>query len=204
MATPHALCITRFEGASRHGIPLAEKYAAVIFAPSPTRKTLSPRFSVSRPSSSSESALSSVSLTGAPFWIRNMAWYTWFLLASITAQMVPPAETPCHAMASSVETPVHGFSSAHERPLTVAMPIRMPVKDPGPCAHAIRSISFSETPVFFSMSSAIGSRVLLCVSPLHWIDCANSSPSRTSAAEAAFAEDSKASVSIWLFSSSSH
>ena len=50
----------------------------------------------------------------------------------MTGQIIPPADTPCHAIASSVETPTHILSAAHARPLTVETPILIPVKEPGP------------------------------------------------------------------------
>ena len=71
-------------------------------------------------------------------------------------------------MASSVDTPRQGFSSGQARPLAVAMPMRSPVKEPGPLATAIRSISDRLTPQLFSIPSHRGIRVRLWVSPLFW------------------------------------
>ena len=99
-------------------------------------------------------------------------------------------------MASSVDTPVQGFSSAQARPLTIDTPMRMPVKEPGPCATASRSTSLYVSSAFLSMSSPIGSSVLLWVRPLHWLTWLSSFPSLTRAAEAALAEDSNARISM--------
>ena len=100
-------------------------------------------------------------------------------------------------MASRVETPTQGLSEAQARPFTVETPMRMPVKEPGPWATAKISTLFRLSSAFFSMSSAMGSRVRLWVRPLHWLYWEIRSPSRTRATEAAFAEDSKARVSIF-------
>ena len=86
----------------------------------------------------------------------------------MTAQISPPAATPFQAIAASVETPMQGLSAAQARPFTVAIPMRIPVKDPGPCATAKQSICFISVSAFLSRSSAIGSSVRLWVSPLHW------------------------------------
>jgi hypothetical protein len=68
-------------------------------------------------------------------------------------------------MASRVETPQTGLSSAQARPLTVATPMRTPVKEPGPRLTAKRSTSGREIPRFFKRSSAMGSKVRLWVKP---------------------------------------
>ena len=71
------------------------------------------------------------------------------------------ALTPCQAMASNVETPAQGLLAAKARPLTVDMPIRIPVKEPGPQATAKASTSEMETPASERSVFAIGSRVVL-------------------------------------------
>ena len=107
-----------------------------------------------------------------------------------------PAATPFQAMAARVETPIAGFCAPQHRPFTAATPMRMPVNEPGPRATATASTSASFVSVFFKRSSTMGSSVRLCVSPEHWVYCPRSSPSRQSAAEAAFAEDSSPSISM--------
>ena len=72
-------------------------------------------------------------------------------------------------MASRVDTPTQGLSAAQAKPFTVDTPMRMPVKEPGPWATAKRSTLSSDSSAFFSISSAMGSRVRLWVRPLHWL-----------------------------------
>ena len=117
---------------------------------------------------------------------------------SMQQQMIEPspAATPFQAMAARVETPIAGFCAPQHRPFTAATPMRMPVNEPGPRATATASTSASFVSVFFKRSSTMGSSVRLCVSPEHWVYCPRSSPSRQSAAEAAFAEDSSPSISM--------
>ena len=116
-----------------------------------------------------------------------------------TGQMIPAADKPCQASASSVDTPTQGFCVAQARPLTVDTPMRMPVKDPGPCATAKASTLQSRNSQFRSRSSAIGSSVRLCVRALICVLSAIRRPSCSRATDAAFAEDSKASISIIRF-----
>ena len=73
------------------------------------------------------------------------------------------------------------------------MPIRTPVKLPGPAATATASISCGvrSQPVIMFFASSIS--VLLCVWPEFCVYSASRQPSDSNAALAAFAEDSKAS-----------
>ena len=68
-------------------------------------------------------------------------------------------------MASSVDTPMAGFCAPQASPLAVDTPMRTPVNEPGPRATAMASTSASLVSVFFSICSAIGSSVQLCVRP---------------------------------------
>ncbi len=95
-------------------------------------------------------------------------------------------------MASRVDTGIQGFSSPQASPFTADTPIRSPVKDPGPAATAKASISAAARPQFRSMSSTMGSRVRLWVSPAACQAEARSSPPAKTAQEAAFAELSSA------------
>ena len=52
------------------------------------------------------------------------------------------------------------------RPLAAATPMRTPVKEPGPTATAMTSISSRVRPVFFRRSAAMGMRVAEWVSPV--------------------------------------
>ena len=70
------------------------------------------------------------------------------------------------AMASRVETPAQGFSPGQARPLAAATPMRSPVKEPGPAATAIRSISSNAAPQLSSICSSMGIRVRLWFRPL--------------------------------------
>ena len=99
-------------------------------------------------------------------------------------------------MASRVDTPTQGLSEAQARPLTIDTPMRTPVKEPGPWATASRFTSLRLSSAFLSMSSPMGSSVRLWVRPLHWVYWLRSFPSFSSAADAAFAVDSNARISI--------
>ena len=70
------------------------------------------------------------------------------------------------AMEARVEQGAQGLSPFHARPLAAATPMRMPVKDPGPAATAMTSISSRVRPVFFKRSAAMGIRVAEWVRPL--------------------------------------
>ena len=74
--------------------------------------------------------------------------------------------------------------------------MRSPVKDPGPAATASTSISATVSPLFFSISSTMGSRVRLWVSPVACHAEAASAPSNKTAQDAAFALLSSASSFI--------
>ena len=91
---------------------------------------------------------------------------------------------------------MQGVSVPNASPLTVAMPIRIPVKDPGPTEQAIQSTSFTDTPAVSSIWRIIGKSVVLCVCPELSIYCAISAPSRHKAAEAVTAVLSKARIII--------
>ena len=100
------------------------------------------------------------------------------------------------AMASRVDTPIQGLSAAQARPFTVAMPMRRPVKEPGPAATATASISSRVSSLFFSMSATMGIRVRLWVRPVHCQAVASGAPSRSTAQEAALAVVSRARIVI--------
>ena len=65
------------------------------------------------------------------------------------------------AIAASVDTAAQGLSPGKAIPLTAAIPIRNPVKEPGPAETASRSISSSVSAAPRSMDSTMGSRVWL-------------------------------------------
>ena len=83
-------------------------------------------------------------------------------MAQIT---VPSNAVTFSAMASSVETPQQGRPKAQASPFAADMPMRNPVKLPGPAATAINAISCAVMPAFFSMVSTIGISVTLWVNP---------------------------------------
>ena len=112
----------------------------------------------------------------------------------MAAQISPPTWAHCHAMDSRVEQGAQGLSSGHASPLAAATPMRTPVKEPGPAATAITSMSCRASPVFFSRSDTMGMRVAEWVSPLFWKDWASSRSSSVTAAEAVTAEVSNARI----------
>ena len=69
-------------------------------------------------------------------------------------------------MDSKVEQGAQGLSPGQASPLAAATPIRIPVKDPGPVATAMTSISSSFSPVFSSRAVTMGIRVAEWVRPL--------------------------------------
>ena len=114
--------------------------------------------------------------------------------ALITGQTIPLTDRIPYAIASKEETPTQGLSVPNANPLTVAMPMRIPVKDPGPTEQAIQSIFSTDTPAVFSIWRIIGSSVVLCVCPELSIYCATNAPSRHRAAEAVTAVLSNAKI----------
>ena len=78
----------------------------------------------------------------------------------------PSAKAAFRAMAASVDTPTAGLSTEKARPLAAETPMRMPVKEPGPTATAMASISDSFKSVFFRMCSTMGIKVRLWVRPV--------------------------------------
>ncbi len=99
-------------------------------------------------------------------------------------------------MASSVDTAAQGFSKAQARPLAAATPMRRPVKEPGPAATAMTSISWGVSSAFCSMDSTMGISVRLWVRPVAWSARQSSFPSRSTAQEADRAELSMAKIFI--------
>ena len=69
-------------------------------------------------------------------------------------------------MASNVDTPQQGRSSAQASPLAADMPMRSPVKLPGPAATAINPMSCAVKAACCSMESTNGIRVTLWVRPM--------------------------------------
>ena len=84
------------------------------------------------------------------------------------AQTISPSEkATLRAMAASVDTPTAaGLSTEKARPLAAETPMRMPVKEPGPTATAMASMSDSFKSVFFRMCSTMGIKVRLWVRPV--------------------------------------
>ena len=80
----------------------------------------------------------------------------------------PSAKATFRAMAARVETPTAGLSTEKARPLAAETPMRMPVKEPGPTATAMASMSDSFKSVFFRMCSTMGINVRLWVRPVSW------------------------------------
>ena len=99
-------------------------------------------------------------------------------------------------MASRVDTPMQGLSAAQAKPFTAAIPMRSPVKEPGPAATAMASISERVNSLFFSMSSTMGIKVRLWVRPVACQAVARGIPSCSTAQEAAFAVVSSARIII--------
>ena len=94
---------------------------------------------------------------------------------------------------------MQGFSAPQARPLAAAMPMRRPVKDPGPTATAMASMSERARALFCSMASTIGIRVRLWVRPVCCQAEAMGVPSSATAQETALAEVSKARIFIAIF-----
>ena len=112
--------------------------------------------------------------------------------------VIPSRWARGHAIASRVETGTQGFSAAQASPFTAATPMRSPVKDPGPAATAMAFISPHVSPLFRSISSAMGSSVRLWVRPVACHALASGAPSSSTAQEAALAELSSANSFIDL------
>ena len=64
-------------------------------------------------------------------------------------------------MASRLDTPAQGLSSDQAKPLTAAVPMRTPVKEPGPTTAAKTSMSRGVRPFSASSASQAGRRVRL-------------------------------------------
>ena len=97
---------------------------------------------------------------------RKRALYTWLRRASITGQISMPVWASCQAMDSRVEQAAQGLSPGQASPLAVEMPMRSPVKEPGPAATAMRSTWDRGTEQVASICSTMGIRVREWVSPL--------------------------------------
>ncbi|CSC26077.1 Uncharacterised protein [Vibrio cholerae] len=65
------------------------------------------------------------------------------------------------AIAAKVEMPIIGRSAPKAKPCAIPMPIRTPVKLPGPRPKAKASNSCSVTPASFKTSSTIGNTFLV-------------------------------------------
>ena len=89
------------------------------------------------------------------------------------------------ATASRVETPTRGSDAASPNPWAAAIPIRIPVKLPGPTVTPIRSRSLKSVAVSAMTSWIMGTRISEWPRSICWERCPRIAPSRQIAAEQA-------------------
>ncbi len=76
--------------------------------------------------------------------------------------MIPLKSFALSAITSSVGTATIFFSSAYANPFTTVMPIRSPVKEPGPTLMAKQSIFPILSFAFFTSLSMVGTSSIEC------------------------------------------